>query len=674
MCSHTQAADLPELGEVTVKSTGLKAKSAVSTASESLPATVTVIDQEEIRRTNYKDFTDLLRKVPGVNAYSFGQNDIGSPIKMRGFVGTGAHGSDVAIYVDGVPQNFPSAAQGGPGMSDMSWLTPEMIERIEVIKGPFSALYGDQNRAGAINIITCSEGPSSTSVTTGRFDNARLNGVLSRQSDENKVFAVAELYHNGGYRDNSQLDRGNAFAKLTIPLHGARVAVRGNYYKADFSNPGYLRYSDLTDGSVSPSARDPYSLPLFGKAERYALALNYDNVTEAGWHANAYAEHYNKTRVQPGASYAATGAVTPTTLWTYQHDDRDVFGGRAVYNFMWGDQAQLSIGMETRLDRGQDSNQRYNNSAPTGLYNSYWDLDLLTYGLFAQGSVKVADSLKLVGGIRNDQFNYDIKNRKRPDNSVHYNGSVTTPRLGLVFTASPNLTLYTNYGEGFRSPAERELSPQGAGALALGSGAGTTLPSGLKPPKLKSADLGFNARIGSQWLLNGAIYHTTNQKEIREEPSGSGIFVAAGDTTRDGLEADINYLPNANWRWYASYGFVRARINNPLNAGQNLIGGLPRELVTAGVEHTHPCGAGTLLVNVNFQYVDKAPYYVGTSATPLYSRSYVRYDLRVGYELGKTRYTAFMTLQPREFASEQAGANVDPRPKVDGGVNVTYTF
>lgn len=94
-----------------------------------LPSAVTVIDRAGIERAPVGiDYTDLLRRVPGINAYRYGQGDIGSPIKMRGFTGTGAHGGDGAILVDGVPQNVPSTTQGGPDMSDLSWLTPAKIE------------------------------------------------------------------------------------------------------------------------------------------------------------------------------------------------------------------------------------------------------------------------------------------------------------------------------------------------------------------------------------------------------------------------------------------------------------------------------------------------------------------------------------------------------------------
>ncbi|MCP2935932.1 TonB-dependent receptor plug domain-containing protein, partial [Salmonella enterica subsp. enterica serovar Typhimurium] len=102
------------LDAIQVSADGVTGKRGLSTGSEALPAAVTVIGQDEIARTNVKDFTDLLRRVPGVNAFTYGQGDIGSPIRRRGLSGN-AHGGDVAISVDGVPQNCPSASQGGSG-------------------------------------------------------------------------------------------------------------------------------------------------------------------------------------------------------------------------------------------------------------------------------------------------------------------------------------------------------------------------------------------------------------------------------------------------------------------------------------------------------------------------------------------------------------------------------
>ena len=131
-------------------------KPQISLGATSLPAQVQVVTPQDIRGLNYwGDSSNLFAQVAGVKAMTYGQGLIGNGIAMRGFPTTGG----VCVYVDGVPQILPSAA-GGTGKFDITWLAPEVIERIEIIKSPFSALYGDYALAGVFNIITKKSEPS----------------------------------------------------------------------------------------------------------------------------------------------------------------------------------------------------------------------------------------------------------------------------------------------------------------------------------------------------------------------------------------------------------------------------------------------------------------------------------------------------------------------------------
>lgn len=660
------------LPEMAVRASAEKPQSAVTLQNSGLPSRVTVIDREEIERTNVgRDYTDLLRRVPGINAYSFGQGDIGSPIKMRGFVGTGSHGGDVAIYVDGVPQNFPSAAQGGPGMSDLAWLTADMIERIEVIRGPFSALYGDQNRAGAVNIVTRNSALSNIGIAAGSFSTLRGNAVYSGEHGPIRSLGVAELYNTDGYRDNSDITRGNLLAKGSLVSDGAIWALRGNYYRADFNSPGYLAVNDLDSGRVNTRSRNPDAPPLFGDAERFGLVLTRTPLgSESGLFATAYVEHYTKERALP-----VTGLRTALNV---QNDRRWIAGARGVYNLALNDKAAIAFGGEFRSDQGDGVNQRWLNGNPTDNYTFNYDLKLLTYAAFVQGQYKVLKSLKLVGGVRHDQFDYSIGNRKFPASSVSdYNKGVTTPRAGLVWTPLPNLDLFANYGEGFRSPAERELSP-GRALGPLNQIAAVLNNPDLAPPKVKARDLGFNARLGSSWQLAAAKYWTKNQQEIREQPAGSGNFISVGDTRRDGWEVEGRFFATPDLDFYASFGRVKARVLNPLVPGQDLIPGLPEDIAKFGFAYSTSAGGGRLFVNGDAAYISGQPFYVGSSPEPGFTRIYTRYDLRLGYDIGKMRYLAYATFQPIKYGSEQAGAPasaaLDTRPYADLGVGVRYFF
>lgn len=650
----------------TIEITGRAAPrgSEISTDLRGLPGAVTRIDALEIERMNVgRDYTDLLRRVPGINAYSFGQGDIGSPIKMRGFVGTGAHGGDVAVYIDGVPQNFPSANQGGPGMSDLSWLTPGMIERIEVIKGPFSALFGDQNRAGAVNIVTRSRSDNSAALTLGSFGTRRAALNLGHSATGFDALLVADLYRTDGWRANSRGERNNLFFKVSTVAGGGRWALRANTYEGDWNAPGYLSYAALLAGTVQPRDRDPASPPLFGDARRSALVLTRTPEGGNGWQFTAFAEDYEKRRANPAGA---------TTRYNVQNDDRRVYGARVLNDLALGEQALLTLGSEFRLDRGTGINQRWDTLAGPGPnVNNAWDLDLLNYGAFAQAQWAPFAGLKLLGGLRADALRYDIANLKRPAASLKYSATVLTPRAGVVWAALPALELYANAGEGWRSPAERELSPPGAlGPLGAAGGAPV---SGLKPPKLRARDAGFKGRAGA-FDYSAGLYHTTNKGEIREEPGGSGNFVNVGDTTRKGLEAELRWTSAAGLRISGSYGRVDGRVHNPPTAGQSLISGLPKHTYRLGLAHTLEAAGMRWLLNADAFHISGAPYYLGNSAQPLFSQAYTRYDLRATGERGPLSMTLAATLQPHRLASEQAGSTIDPRPPRDFSLTLAYRF
>ena len=158
-----------ELEAVVVKSEGSNlgriqplTRSKVSNAAESLPTAVNTITAEDIPTLNVdRDISNIFRRVPGVVANNIDQGDTGNGFRMRGFTTNGTHGADVAVYVDGVPQNIPSS-QGGAGHGPvfLEWLTPQMIKRVDVIKGPVSALSGDQNRAGSVTQQISNSSPS----------------------------------------------------------------------------------------------------------------------------------------------------------------------------------------------------------------------------------------------------------------------------------------------------------------------------------------------------------------------------------------------------------------------------------------------------------------------------------------------------------------------------------
>ena len=640
--------------------------SEVSIQSTALPTAVTVLTHEELSRTNVaQDVGTLFRRVPGALAHNIDQGETGTAIKFRGF-SSSTHGADTAVYIDGIPQNLPSAAINH-GMNDMSWLTPDMIERIEVIKGPFSALYGDQNRAGAVNIITRSTAETSVAGTIGSFGNKHLSAVLSKPVGSVQTLLVGDLFNISGYRTNDKDTRGTLFGKATMVRGGSQWAVRGTFYKADWRAPGFLNVASVIAGTAKPTDRDPTAPPLWGKGHRTSIVVTRTPARgEAGLHVSAAVEDYSRTR--------ALGANT--TDFNVQMDDRWITQARVVENLVFGVRAGVAVGVELRGDRGDSINQRWPAGTPDINYTWNQDLTLLTYAAFAHGQVKPIESIKLIGGARIDTFDYDIHNRKLPAASVKYTKSVATPRGGIVWTPVKALDLFTNVGQGFRSPNQTEISPSGA-LGPLGAPGGTPYAD-LAVPKVKSYDFGATASMTNRWSVTAAAYHTFNEVEILQV--APGVFSSVGDTVRNGWEVESRVEASRQTTVYGSLAEItKAKLNNPPpNAASLFL--VPKHMVKGGVAQTVGMPSGQLLLNADAYYMSGIPFFTGPPLNQSgVSRAYARYDVRGTYELGRLQYTVYGTFQPNSYISEAisviaAGLFYDPRPKTDIGLSVRYRF
>lgn len=642
-------------------------RSKVSNDSESLPAAVTTITSEDIKTLNVdRDISNIYRRVPGVVANNIDQGDTGNGFRMRGFATNGTHGADVAVYVDGVPQNIPSS-QGGAGHGPvfLEWLTPQMIKRVDVIKGPVSALYGDQNRAGAVNIETLDGGDvaSSIGLDVASYDGRRANLVLGGEHEGFESLFVADLYRTNGYRKAAETNRDNYFWKLSKVIDDAKYSARFSHYQSDFKNDGYLNLPALRAGTVS--RRDTDNLYGYGDANRNTYVFNrapaYD---EAGLYYTAYYENFKRTRA------IANGSNTHN----YGKDDRDIYGGRMAYNFVYEDKAALMVGADVRRDIGDAYRQQYRNFEPTQNFYYDFDMDLITYGVFAQGQYKPVDSLKLLAGIRYDRFDYDIDNLKFRNADTGYHRSVTTPKLGLVWTPIDQLELFTNFAEGFRSPAAEYISSGSGSALPL-SDTGGQINSSVRPSKVKSYDIGFTVRPTERLSNTTEFYYIENDSETVQ--TSPGIYEQVGDTTRRGAETSFNYQATSTISTYISYGrIIDAVINNP-PPGTGALLVVPEHTYKAGVQYRDGFMGGQLTLNADVYHLDGIPYYIGTQKHEM--PPYTRYDLRASYDYQDYQFSMFGTFQPHRYGTEVAygtnsGLVIVPQPSTTLGASVRYFF
>jgi outer membrane receptor protein involved in Fe transport len=598
---------------------------------------------------------------------TYGQGLIGNGIAMRGFPTTGG----VCVYVDGVPQNLPSAA-GGNGKFDITWLAPEVIERIEIIKGPFLALYGDFALAGVVNIVTKKSEPSSSMTATGDSFNAfRSFGVFSSETWVPTPYFPYDYYNIDGYRDNSQLNWVSPFNKISFPIFGGILSLRYNYFQADFGAPGYWPINWIKSGLID--RKTAFNTTDGGDQNRYEWVLNYaPTCGERGLYATLYVDHWSQTR------YATFSGPTFATRYSSSQfarkDDRTYWGGRVYYNLVFGDMGSLIVGGESRQDNGET--QQFNTVNRHGTTPTFdYGLRLADWAMFVQGQIKPAEYLKIVGGVRWDYFAQDFNNTVRRQNSGKAFPFIQSPKIGFVMTPTQNLNIFGNIGQGFRSPANQEVSPYRAN---------TTPDFGLEPALIQTYDVGFNVALFGNLYLAADYYHTNNQREIRMV---SGNPVIIGDTVRDGCELEARFYPtnSQDFSVYGNYAWVDARVKDPVTPGQFLVPEVSEHTVKAGISMQRCFGPGrTVSADLYYIYASGAPYY-GTSGTaaflanPIFGPDFDVYNFKLAYS-GNGWLSFFSArCRPREFSSDYSWVSnnllvYDPPPKWELASGLTYTF
>ncbi|MFZ5450617.1 MAG: TonB-dependent receptor [Thermodesulfobacteriota bacterium] len=617
------------LPEVVVESERLvEEQGKITIKSEGLPAEVNIITKEDLEQTPYTgDYLDMLRNVPGVNIARYTGGNFGSGISMRGFA-AGAHGANTAFFVDGMPMNVMDYLHG---MEDIAWLVPEMIERLEVIKGPFSPLYGDFALGGVINIITkkADSGPS-VGLYGGTYGTAQGVGVLSDPSYKVTPFLVWEGYTRGGYRDNNDYQRGQFFNKFTTSLGEGHLSLRAHYVARAWGDPGYISINKIKAGLYSRTrAVSQYDR---GDSEMADVVLNYSpKGGEQGFYGTLY--------------YAYHGIDTGRTWegWTQGRKDSfsNIWGWKLLYNYQPFDNLSVIVGDDLRFDQvnAKEWNTiQYYNYLNTTRNQEY---HYFSTGVFGQVQYKPFSFLKLIGGLRFDQFQIEVNNKLYPQNSGNCSPSLWSPKFGIVITPYKDINIFANKGRGFRSPSEDELSPSSATQKA-------NYTMGLA--KLDTWDVGFNALLLKRLYIAFDYYNTLYQGEPWLDPT-TLTYYNLGTSKRTGLEVEAKVFLTKELTIYGSYSHVRARLKNPPTPDACYIPYLPADMAIVGFQFRKPWDQGNQQFSLDFYYrlLGRNP---ANSTATLIGSKFEQYASKVAYRYKNWTASVDVTFTPRRYSAE----------------------
>ncbi len=496
-----------------------------------VPAQVYVITRKDIEQQHARSVQDALREVPSIVTYNGIGNSLQPTLDLRGFNAQPASG--VSVFVDGIRINDPDS-----NAVNLDLVPIQDVERIEVFPGA-TAVFGANALGGAINIITRRGGRSpQTTVegTWGSYNHYRLQATTSGPVKDFDYYASTTWDRESGFRDESD-GRVNSFTgRLGYrPSGSTDLRLSYGYVNNRLEQAGTLSRADLErnrEGNISPTD--------FSATEQSAVTLQGRQTLPAGFSLAGTGYYRQISRDLLTVGLSSSGRTTT---------DTDTTGGILQLSHaqrLWGLRNDLTFGGEIR-----------HSGVSTGSTSSFGpsrrEIDEDTYGLYAQDALDVLPNLTLTGAVRYDRTRYGFEDIVAPLNNGNKTFSRVTPRAGVTYTPWSRLTLYGNYGEGFRVPTTDELFA----FAGLGSN------PDLTPVKTRTYELGARVRA-LDWLeMTGAYFLTDVRDDILFLPDPTGVTFGenqnAGKSRRQGVEVGVRLRPHARVDLQMNYSYTDAR-------------------------------------------------------------------------------------------------------------------
>ena len=559
-----------EIPEVVVRGER-PSRTEVTADPSALPAATTILDASAIQRTPIlNSYVDLFRPLPGFNVNNLGQGGIGNGIAIRGFTDI-EHGRDVAYFIDGIPLNEVSSIHT-PNYADLNILIPETVERLEVIRGPFSALYGDSNLGGSVNIVTKRyDSTGEVKASGGAFTTSRGIVTYSRpRSEEGKIapFLAFEGYNTDGYRDNQGYKRYNLFGKATIPTKEGDLSVRTQFYGGQWGAPGYLSRDLVQSGVLSP--KTAFNSSDGGHKDFQNVTVNYlRGDLDQALTVIGFVNHDVFVRF---ADFGGGQRVQDEDRTTMGFTIRKAWTGR-LFDVL---PSQLMVGTNFRNDSVGVTQSPTVNQNPSGPPVRSLAFTEQGWGQYVQAQVQPLSWLKITGGGRYDHFWYDIDDRLATSSVPKTDTGVFSPKAGVAVTPASWIELFANYGEGFRSPS------------AVDDVVNTPK---VKPIKLRSQEVGIQLQPTSRLRFLADVWTTTLSQEIFQPTAGFDPQ-NLGRSRREGYDIETRYYvhqdKNGQASVFVNYTQIRAKIRD--QAPAVVVPNVPAYFISVGSDVDVPIG------------------------------------------------------------------------------------
>lgn len=664
---------------------------APTTVSElDTPAAVSVVNGDEMRQAAPRvNLSESLGAVPGLqvqNRQNYAQD---LQLSIRGFGSRSTYGvRGLRIYVDGIPATMPD------GQGQTSNIDIGSVDTIEVLRGPFSALYG--NSSGGVINVTSQTGTQPPTVEASSYYGSfgtwhygmKATGAVGDGSHAGDVdYTVStNRFTTHGYRDHSGARKNLANARLGVRINDvSKLTLLLNSVDIKANDAGGLTADEWRDNPRQSPRGDQYNTRKNTRQTQAGLRYERQLSAQDDLSVMMYAGERETTQFQsipraPQLKPSHAGGVIDLTRHYQGIDTRLTHRGELLVP------VTLTAGLDyenmSERRKGYENFVMVNGAPQYGEQgalrrnerNLMWNVDP-----YLQTQWQLTDKLSLDAGVRYSSVWFDSNDYYITPGNGDDSGDASyhkwLPAGSLKYALTDAWNVYLSAGRGFETPTINELSYRSDNQSGLNFG--------LKPSTNDTVEIGSKTRIGNG-LFTAALFQTNTDNEIVVDSSNGGrtSYKNAGKTRRQGMELGLDQQFGESWRLKAAWTWLdatyRTNVCDDASCNGNRIPGIARNMGYASFGYQPEQGwyAGSDIrymsdIMANDENTAKAPSWTVVGLTTGYKWSYGRMDMDL--------FGRIDNLFDREYVgsvivNESNGRYYEPAPGRNYGIGLNLAW
>lgn len=654
------------------------------------PAAVSVVNGDEMRQAAPRvNLSESLGAVPGLqvqNRQNYAQD---LQLSIRGFGSRSTYGvRGLRIYVDGIPATMPD------GQGQTSNIDIGSVDTIEVLRGPFSALYG--NSSGGVINVTSQTGTQPPTVEASSYYGSfgtwhygmKATGAVGDGSHAGDVdYTVStNRFTTHGYRDHSGARKNLANARLGGRINDvSKLTLLLNSVDIKANDAGGLTADEWRDNPRQSPRGDQYNTRKNTRQTQAGLRYERQLSAQDDLSVMMYAGERETTQFQsipraPQLKPSHAGGVIDLTRHYQGIDTRLTHRGELLVP------VTLTAGLDyenmSERRKGYENFVMVNGAPQYGEQgalrrnerNLMWNVDP-----YLQTQWQLTDKLSLDAGVRYSSVWFDSNDYYITPGNGDDSGDASyhkwLPAGSLKYALTDAWNVYLSAGRGFETPTINELSYRSDNQSGLNFG--------LKPSTNDTVEIGSKTRIGNG-LFTAALFQTNTDNEIVVDSSSGGrtSYKNAGKTRRQGMELGLDQQFGESWRLKAAWTWLdatyRTNVCDDASCNGNRIPGIARNMGYASFGYQPEQGwyAGSDIrymsdIMANDENTAKAPSWTVVGLTTGYKWSYGRMDMDL--------FGRIDNLFDREYVgsvivNESNGRYYEPAPGRNYGIGLNLAW